>query len=71
MDTFGDSFRENMVKECEEEASLPASLSKNIKSAGQVTFPKSVFALAVFFNERSLVAVILSRAWHNDDIAPG
>ena len=33
---LSDRFKENMQKECEEEASLPSSLSSKIKSAGQV-----------------------------------
>ena len=34
-------FKENMRKECEEEASLPSSLSNKIKSAGQVNVCKA------------------------------
>lgn len=34
---FCERFKENIIKECEEEASLPSSLSVNIKSAGQVS----------------------------------
>lgn len=34
----GMGFKENMRKECEEEASLPSSLSSKIKSAGQVSY---------------------------------